>query len=729
MDYLSPAKFPNMNKLIPLLLCLSFNLKAQIQYSIPETPRQIEYVNVVVNLDTEAQNKVNNHVISLLTPQNTYLESKLELMQWYFPYIEDILEKENVPDDLKYLAVQESGLKPDALSSSAAVGFWQFKEPTGKELGLKINNDIDERKYLHASTKAAARYFKKNNIVFKNWISCIYAYYQGPTGAGKKIPDSWSYASEVSFTKDTPDYILKSLAHRIAYEHRLNRLKKSSKSLLEYPAQGKSLAQIAVELTVDLSELRKYNAWLYSAAIPTSQVYNVLVPVNNDRKNEIQAKIDQRLELVNTDKGYPLLIRKTMVTTSDDDPVFYTINERDGILAQPGDEAAQLAKKGDISISYFIKFNDLTDRDMIKTGKVYYLEPKSKKGPEEFHTASKGQTFWDVSQMYGIRLKNLLKYNRLKRAENLQPGRVVWLQKKRPANQPVEIIQEVVQPEKPRKVPVVTSYEKKPVVLQNKPEETKTQPAKKVDVQKPEVVATKPEPKKEVITPPEKVVVRKFEPKPKTSVVVKKATPAPSKTTPQKETDIITTKTHLVRQGETLYSIAKKYGLSLTELRRLNNMSDNDILGYGQKLKVSKGNMTNDMESKTSPTVIKERKVKEVIKEPAPPKTTTLVSSHIVTKGQTLFSISKKYGLTVGQLKAKNGLSSNTISIGQRLVIGAETGLPKAIIQPTVHIVSKGQTLYSISKKYKITVSQLRAWNGLRSNTIRIGQKLEIKKQ
>ena len=82
MDYLSPAKFPNMNKLIPLLLCLSFNLKAQIQYSIPETPRQIEYVNVVVNLDTEAQNKVNNHVISLLTPQNTYLESKLELMQW-----------------------------------------------------------------------------------------------------------------------------------------------------------------------------------------------------------------------------------------------------------------------------------------------------------------------------------------------------------------------------------------------------------------------------------------------------------------------------------------------------------------------------------------------------------------------------------------------------------------------------------------------------------------------
>ncbi|MFT7435488.1 MAG: membrane-bound lytic murein transglycosylase D, partial [Psychromonas sp.] len=183
-----------MKKFIPLFICLSFNLKAQSGYSIPETPRQIEFANVVVNLDSYAQKTVNNHVTSLLTPQNSYLDSKLELMQWYFPYIEAILEKENVPDDLKYLAVQESNLKPDALSSSAAVGFWQFKEPTGKELGLRIDNNIDERKYLDASTKAAARYFKKNNIIFKNWISCIYAYNQGPTGASKEIPDSWSYA-------------------------------------------------------------------------------------------------------------------------------------------------------------------------------------------------------------------------------------------------------------------------------------------------------------------------------------------------------------------------------------------------------------------------------------------------------------------------------------------------------------------------------------------------------
>jgi len=226
---------------------------AQVEYSLPETPKKIEFANVIINLDDDTRKEVDKYVVSLLTPQNTYLDTKLELMQWYFPYIEKILEQENVPDDLKYLAVQESGLKPDALSSSAAVGFWQLKEATGKELGLRIDNEVDERRYIYASTVAAATYFKKNNIVFKNWISCIYAYNQGPTGAAKEIPNNWSYASEVLFNKDTPDYLLKALAHRIAYEHRLNRLKHSNTILINYPVINKSLAEIAVELTIELS--------------------------------------------------------------------------------------------------------------------------------------------------------------------------------------------------------------------------------------------------------------------------------------------------------------------------------------------------------------------------------------------------------------------------------------------------------------------------------------------
>jgi membrane-bound lytic murein transglycosylase D len=664
---------------------------AQIEFGIPETPKKIEFANVIVNLDNDTQNEVNKYVIALLTPQNTYLDAKLELMQWYFPFIEEILEKENVPDDLKYLAVQESGLKPDALSSSAAVGFWQFKEATGKELGLRIDNDIDERRYILASTKAAATYFKKNNIIYKNWISCIYAYNQGPTGAAKDIPDNWSYASEISFTKDTPDYLLKALAHRIAYEHRLNRMKSSSKTLVPYNVTEKSLAEVAVELTVDLSELRKYNAWLFSAATPRNKEYTLMIPISTERESEISSKINERRELAKTDKGYPKLVRKTMVTTSEDEPVFYEINSKKGILAQAGTEASQLSKKADITLTYFLKFNDLTDKDIIKSGIVYYLEPKGKKGPVQFHTAGKNQTFWDVSHMYGVRYKKILKYNRLKSPEPLQPGRVVWLQKKRPSKIPVEIIREViiqeVEEEGPVKIPVASSYENEPV------KKTENKPV--------------------IIEENKPIVITKTEPKKKEAPVEVKKTPLIDR-----EPSYSQTKTHSVNRGETFYSISRKYNLSLSELLALNNMTTSHVLQYGEVLKVGKTAISENTLVNRPTTPVNNR----------PVATRNPNNVHIVEKGQTLYSISKIYNASVSNLQIWNHLSDYSISIGQSLIISEEEAPQRSVAKSSSHVVEKGQTLYSISKMYKISVSQLRTWNGLNDNTISIGQELIIKK-
>ena len=116
-----------------LIIYFSFlNLNAQVQISIPESPKKIEFANIIIELDDAAQKNVNAEIIKLLTPQNKFLELKLERMQWYFPIIEKILEEEEVPEDFKYLAVLESSLLPEAISSSNAVGFWQFKEVTGQ---------------------------------------------------------------------------------------------------------------------------------------------------------------------------------------------------------------------------------------------------------------------------------------------------------------------------------------------------------------------------------------------------------------------------------------------------------------------------------------------------------------------------------------------------------------------------------------------------------------------
>ncbi|MGR3808881.1 LysM peptidoglycan-binding domain-containing protein [Jiulongibacter sp. NS-SX5] len=668
--------------------------------SLPETPGKVEFANVIVNLDNDTKNKVDNLILNLLTPENAYLDAKLQRMQWYFPIIEQILEEEGVPDDLKYLAVQESNLIPDALSSSGAVGFWQFKEPTAAELGLVMNREVDERKYIFESTKAAARYFKKNNIIFKNWLSCIYAYNQGPTGASKEIPDYWSYASEVKFDKNTPEYLIKALAHRIAFEHRLNRLKDSPRAFIIYPTRAKSLAEIAVELTVDLSELREYNAWLYAPAIPAAKDYNVVVPVNRERLDEVLDKVNQRRSLSLTDKGFPILKRLTISTTSDEEPIFYEINGKKGILAQPGDEAAQLAKKGNVSLGEFLTLNDLTDRDMIKTGRVYYLEKKDKKGPVEFHTAGLKQNFWDVSQMYGIRLKKLLKYNRLKVVEQLQPGRVVWLQRKRPKNKPVEIIKQALpQEENKPQLPVQPTYTPKETteVPLDKPV---VMPKKELEEKKP-VVIKQEEPEEEKSP----VVVKRV---PETKPVIEKK-PVKEEVVNKPSTSVAR---HTVGQGETLFSIAKRYNTTVAELRRINGMSSNSILQYGQELIINP-----EIASEQSAPV---RNV-ETNESYANPE------YHTVSRGQTLFSISKMYGLSVSQLQSLNGISGTNISVGQKLIVNKAAGSSQKSNSAFSYTVKKGDTLFSIAKRNDLSVADLKRINNLSGNTISVGQVLRVR--
>lgn len=120
---------------------------------------------------------------------NTYWQSNTLLLlkraNKYFPIIEPILAEHGVPDDLKYVAVIESSLT-NAVSPAGARGFWQFMESTGKEYGLEINDNVDERYHLEKSTHAAAEYFKKSKERFGNWTLAAAAYNAGDYGVDKQ---------------------------------------------------------------------------------------------------------------------------------------------------------------------------------------------------------------------------------------------------------------------------------------------------------------------------------------------------------------------------------------------------------------------------------------------------------------------------------------------------------------------------------------------------------------
>ena len=122
---------------------------------------------------------------------NTYWQSNALLLMKrankYFPVIEPILEKNGIPEDFKYLSVAESGLQ-NVVSPAGATGFWQIMKATGKEYGLEVNSNVDERYHLEKATQVACEYLKKYREKYGSWTLAAAAYNAG-TGAIDRYMD------------------------------------------------------------------------------------------------------------------------------------------------------------------------------------------------------------------------------------------------------------------------------------------------------------------------------------------------------------------------------------------------------------------------------------------------------------------------------------------------------------------------------------------------------------
>lgn len=153
-----------------------------------------------------------------------------------------------------------------------------------------------------------------------------------------------------------------------------------------------------------------------------------------------------------------------------------------------------------------------------------------------------------------------------------------------------------------------------------------------------------------------------------------------------------TTKTYTVKSGDTLYSIANKYGLTVNELKSINDLNTTN-LSIGQVLKLTKsGDVVDDT-------------------------TITDTTTYNVKSGDTLYAISKTFGVSVDDIKKANNLTNNLLSVGQKLNIPTSN---------QVYTVVSGDTLYSIARKYNTTVSELADLNNLSTSNLSIGQKLLI---
>src|SRR6478735_1473621 len=393
-----------------------------------QVPNNVYFADIHLTIDAGAREKIQKNVDALLK-YPTYFQQKVERAEIYFPLIERVFREAGLPEDFKYLAIQESGLVSDAVSSSKAEGFWQFKKETAMDFGLAVNPDIDERRHIIEASRGAAKYMVQSNAYYKNWINTMVSYYMGFTGAKAYARPSDMNSKNMLITEQTHIYFITFLAHKIAFENYIGKNPQPAVTLREMRANpGQSLGEIALATQTDPVELEKYNRWLLGSSIPRDKDYTVLVPVASGAP--VLASATQELTA-------PVIINKKL-NLEDEKPTFTKVNGLKAIVAKTGDTKDKLALQAKISTKKFLKLNDMYSFDPIVAGQVYYLEKKFTSGKTEYHVAQTGESLFNVAQQHGIRLKALLSKNRMKKNEALVAGRVLWLQQTRPANIAVE---------------------------------------------------------------------------------------------------------------------------------------------------------------------------------------------------------------------------------------------------------------------------------------------------
>ena len=632
-------------------------------------PSKMDFAGMKLRIMDDAREEIQKDV-DALTASPKYFEIKAERARTYFPIIERIFREENIPDDFKYLVLQESALISDAVSTSNAVGFWQFKDFTAVENGMRVDREIDERKNIVSATKGAASYLHKNNQFFDNWLHALQSYQMGAGGAMKALDKGHEGARTMVVNKKTYWYVKKYLAHKIAFEGSTDQ--KGQIAVKEYyDGNGKTLREIAKITGADQDELERYNKWASKGRVPDDgKKYAVIIPVAEG------VEVPATTPVVASTTTKPLQTKVVEYTFAKEEEFpriknrsaaeagqIVQINGLPGIIAVAGDRIPELAKRGDVALSKFLKYNDLSIDGKLIPGQVYYLKKKRNKAQAYYHVVQYGETLWSIAQKFGIKLKKLKTKNRITGFdEKLKPGRVMWLRYIRPSDVAVEY--------KDVAVPVV--------------EET--------------------------------VVVQDTVQRPVPAVSQESDTPANEGDNVEEtlaEEDVEADMAVDVREPDD----SVKYDSELDDNPELDETDEpedaaDDVAGDETSDK-EQGEDVDDYDVSLSQ---KSRKI------------------HTVEIGQTFYAISKLYEVPVLDLAAWNGLSISTpLSVGQKLVVYVDEKVqdlpdPESVANKSgvIHTVEQGETMYQISNRYGVSVQEIMRWNNKENDKISYGEELRI---
>lgn len=227
--------------------------------------------------------------------KNAYWHSQINITYKrtgkFFPLIEKILQEEGIPDDFKYVCIIESGLD-NVVSPVGAAGFWQIMETTGKEYGLEISKDIDERYHLAKATRVACQYFKRAHKKFNSWTLAAASYNIGISGIERRLKkQKTNNYYDLHLNSETSRYIFRALAlkeilnHPERYDFSLNEKHKYKPVPVRTVTVDSSISDLTIwseAQEINYKILKIFNPWLRNSALrnPSRKKYEIKIPIS-----------------------------------------------------------------------------------------------------------------------------------------------------------------------------------------------------------------------------------------------------------------------------------------------------------------------------------------------------------------------------------------------------------------------------------------------------------------
>ena len=427
-------------------------------------------------------NIVRNHIHVYTERKVDKFRVMLGLQDYYFPMIEDICDSYGLPVELKYMAVIESALNPNAVSRAGATGLWQFMYSTGRMYGLTINSVVDERRDPVRATHAAAKYLKDLYGIYNDWILVIAAYNCGPGNVNKAIrrsgnrKDYWEiyYRLPRETRGYIPAYVAATYAMNYYREHNITPIQINLPLAVDtvMVSTDMHLEQITAVLDLPLEELRAMNPQYRTGLVPgRSRPSPVTLPL--DRLGDFIAMTDT-ITGYRKDQ-YLTTVNQTSMpqsTASTFTPPDVTGKTRLTYTVKEGDNLGFISEWYDVPLSELRYWNNIY-RNIIRVGQklTVYVDPSkaeryskinsmtfaekqqlegkpvgntslalaspqplpvtSGEGDYVLYTVRYGDTVWDIAKKFsGVSVSDILSLNNITDASRIKVGQKLRIRKK-----------------------------------------------------------------------------------------------------------------------------------------------------------------------------------------------------------------------------------------------------------------------------------------------------------